>query len=182
MLNKKETLVTLTEYKATCPDSYSNGYFYSAKIIYGNYNLECQFSNDYKLIYLEPQLSGQIKSEVPIFTIKESDGIYAGPLLIEKFNSCKTTLNEQDKKPQPINLLLTKTPPTIKGGMNKNKKKKQNKDENPNKLRHNAYEKRTLTELRALAKTRKIPNYSKLTKTEIIANLRKKKKISSVLF
>ena len=79
-------------------------------------------------------------------------------------------LLQKDLMVANIQEFLTTT--ATNGGMNK--KKKQNKDENPNKLRHNAYEKRTLTELRALAKTRKIPNYSKLTKTEIIANLRRK--------
>jgi len=35
------------------------------------------------------------------------------------------------------------------------------------------YEKRTLTQLRSLAKSRKIANYAKLTKTELIAKLRR---------
>ena len=140
IFDNKDTNAILTRINLSCNNE-KNVYLFGAIIEINRtiYNLNfIKNNNNYEL--------NSITNDMNNFEIK---GYFAGPVLEAKFNACKsqegytlTKLNES----APINQFVIKNVPV--GG-------------STTKLRYNSYEKRSLAQLRTLAKDRKIINYGR---------------------
>ena len=140
-------------------------YFVVININNNNINFTFEKSNDTFLLLTASKDGGETIS------FSKTDNIYAGSSLITIFNETEIDIIKCEKKlgnTNPPNQLCNKRymlsalilimVPEIKGGAPSIR---------------TPYEKRTLTQLRSLAKSRKIVNYKKLTKPELIQKLRR---------